>query len=151
MTPATKEDAYEAFAKLVAMKAKSPALQMKFTDEDSALCHMLDCVDKGRAVMVDGYWVQFDYGRAWYSAKNFLIEELILKVYPTAVKVEVAIEALSDLARQHNCVAVAAGDTQIGFMAPKYVAQGYGLLGQQYIKEVPYGLVTQGDGRARSD
>lgn len=135
MRPATKDDAYAALRALRAMKLKSPALQMKYTDEDSALCHMLESVKLKKAVVVGGFFVLFDVGRPWYSKHNFLIEELIIRLSRTAEPVEVAIQALTTLAHEHNCVAVAAGDTQIGYMKDKYLGEGFSLLGYQFIKE----------------
>lgn len=135
MKPATKEDCAAALGALLAMRVKNPNKQMKFSDPETALGYMEHAVTQGCAVMVDGYFIMYSVGPAWFSKVNFLIEELIIRIYPTDSPVEVAIAALDELRELFGCVAIVAGDTQVGRMAPKYVAAGFVRLGEQLIKE----------------
>lgn len=117
---------------LIEMKTRSPAAQMKYTDPMTAWRYMVSAKTR----VVDGYFILFDVGSPWYSSDKFLIEDLIIRIYPTDKPVEVAIDALSELALYYGCKAVVAGDTQIGYMRPKYEAQGFVVLGTQLMKEV---------------
>lgn len=132
---------------LIEMKEISPAAFMKYTDVTTAYNYM----QSARARVVDGYFILYDIGSPWYSQEKFLIEDLIIRIYPTTKRVEVAIDALSRIAEHHGLKAVIAGDTQIGYMAPKYLAKGFVTLGTQLMKDIDYGLAPKGDGRASAD
>jgi hypothetical protein len=121
------------------MLAKSPAPQMRYADLETALLYIMHIAGvQGRAWIVDGYLVLYDIGADWYSKKPYLIEQLILKVYDTDAPVENAIAFLELRAKAHGCVMVAAGDTQVGYMTPKYQAAGYSVLGTQLYKEIAW-------------
>jgi hypothetical protein len=126
---------------LARLQAKSPAAQMKYTDLDTAMLH-IEGNYLHRSRVVGGYFILFDIGSPWYSKERFLIEDIILRIYPTEFPVTVAIDALSTLATMNNCTAVMAGDTQIGHMVPLYQAAGFVTLGTQLIKELDYGVAT---------
>lgn len=126
----------EVMDNLILMQVSSPAVQMKFCDPATAARHVLHRMNEGHAYVVNGYYVQFDIGSPWHSTVDYLIEELILRIYPTTHKVESVIDALSEIAFIYNCSAVVAGDTQIGYMRPKYEAAGFITLGTQHFKEV---------------
>lgn len=136
MRNATFVEADAAMRALVAMREKNPGKQMRFADEDTAHLHLHNAVAAKRAVVVQGYFILFDIGRPWYSKEDFLIEDLIIRIERTDAPVRVAIDALSELAKGYHCVAVISGDTQIGLMAPQYLAAGFVPLGSQFIKEV---------------
>lgn len=138
-------------AALVAMRVKNPGKQMQYTDVDTARTYIAYAIKRGVTRVVDGYFIMFDIGRPWYSATEFLLEELLIRIYPTSQPVEVAIDALSSIAKSHGLQAVVAGDTQIGYMAPKYLANGFVTLGTQLMKEIHNGLAKEGDGRASTD
>lgn len=121
---------------LLRMQRNSPAPQMGWCDIHAAMNHITTRMIAHRAWIVDGYLVMFDIGAPWHSNARYLIEELILKIQVTDRPVTVAIDALSEFARRHNCTAVVAGDTQIGYMAPKYLAAGFVTLGTQHFKEI---------------
>lgn len=132
--------------KLAWMKANSPAPQMKFADIEVAMGHIESARDRNRLVMYEGYAILFDVGRPWYSNDLYLIEELILRVYPTKVPVTRAIEQLEVLALLYECKMIGAGDTQIGMMTPHYQLCGYKTLGTQLVKDVDYGIRPEADG-----
>lgn len=138
MIAVTNQDVPQIMAALIALKAKSPAGQMPLTDPMEAECSIRYAIHQGRCYRLGGYFVMYDVGNPWYTREKFLIEDIIIKVWPDdkSVKVEQVIESLSDLARALGCVAVAAGDTQIGFMLPKYVDQGFVVLGTQLFKRL---------------
>jgi len=129
---------------LFQMLEYSPAPQMKYAEPIEAELSIRHAIHEERAWMHAGYFIMCDFGREWYSSKTFLIEQIILKVESTEVPVDKAIAYLDTIARQRGCVLVAVGDTQVGYMAPKYQAQGYTLLGTQFIKELPNGISSQG-------
>lgn len=135
MRPAVQSDCILAINALVAMRAKNPNKQMRYADPDTALAYMQNAAGSGNAVVVDGYFIMYAVTPAWFSIDPFLIEELIIRIYPTDSPVEVAIAALDELKALFNCVAIVAGDTQVGYMTPKYLANGFVRLGEQLIKE----------------
>lgn len=123
---------------LLAMLAKSPAPQMKYGDIDIALNYLIyDAIPDGHAWVADGYLILVSKGRPWYSAEEFLIEDLILKIGESERGVAAAIEALEVLAERFGVPLLAVGDTQIGYMTPKYEAAGFKVLGTQLYKEYP--------------
>lgn len=127
---------------LVAMLAFSKAPQMKYADIEVGMAHVSECVLTSKAVFVGDFLILFDTGRPWYSQQQYIIEDIILRVYRNHPDITVrdAIDHLSVLAAQHGCVAVAAGDTQAGRMTPHYHAAGFTTLGVQLFKEVQHGL-----------
>jgi hypothetical protein len=121
------------------MLDKSPAPQMRYASLSKAMQYILgQATYEGRAWIADGYLVLYDIGSDWYTDKVYLIEQLILKVYKTDEPVTTAIAFLEQRARLHGCVMVAAGDTQVGYMTPKYQAAGYSVLGTQLYKEIAW-------------
>lgn len=135
MRAAVQGDCIEAINALVAMRVKNPHRQMKYADPDTALDYMLHAAASGNAVVVEGFFIMYAVTPAWFSKENFLIEELIIRIYPSLSPVEVAIAALDELKAMFGCVAIVAGDTQVGYMTPKYQAAGFVHLGSQLIKE----------------
>lgn len=138
MRRATQHDVPAIMEALIAMKEKSPAPQMQKITPIGAELGLRHLIHEGQAAIVDGYLILFDVGGDWYCLpeQRYLIELLILKVYPTTAPVSVAIKALDKLAAMFGCCAIAAGDTQIGYMTPKYLAEGYTVLGTQLLKEL---------------
>lgn len=122
-------------AALITLKARRPVGQMKHADPEAARAYITKAAELGGVVVVDGYLIMFSTGPTWFSTADFLIEELILKIEDTSHPVERAIAALDELKVMFNCVATIVGDTQIGYMAPRYMAAGYQPLGLQLIKE----------------
>lgn len=118
----------------------STAPQMKYADPIEAELSIRHAIHEERAYIHAGYFIMVDSGREWYSASKFLIEQIILKVETTEAPVEQAIDYLQVIAKHRGCRLVAAGDTQCGYMAPKYLSQGFTLLGTQFIKELPNGF-----------
>lgn len=128
-------DILHALAALVNMKEKNPSKQMQWAEPAAALEYMELCKEHGYAVVEQGYFILFSPVRPWYSRKLFLVEDLILKIEATTAPVQVAIDALEILRVQYDCVAIISGDTQVGYMAERYMANGYQMLGVQLIKE----------------
>lgn len=151
MRPANDSDLPVIMECLEQMLEKSPAPQMKFAERDAAATSVEHAVDDGRAWIMGAYFIMVDIGRDWYSTREYLIEQIILKVYPddTSVKLDTVIRnGLSYLADRFGCVAIAAGDTQIGYMADKYIAAGFRAIGTQFFKESRYGLHQKDHGGA---
>jgi len=126
--------------RLLHMKARSPAPQMRHAEIGYAMAALRARADSSQVVINDGYMILFDVGSPWYTKERFLIEELILRIGPSTDGVRGAIRCLDKLARLHECCAVAAGDTQVGYMVPHYEAEGFRVLGQQLFKEIEHGV-----------
>lgn len=123
-------------AALQAMLDKSPAPQMKYADIDVALAHLIyNAIPDCQAWVADGYLILVSVGRPWYSGQDFLVEDLILKIGESERGVVAAIEGLESLAHRLGVPFLAVGDTQIGYMTPKYEAAGFKVLGTQLYKE----------------
>lgn len=135
MRTATLEDCVDAIDALIAMKAKNPNKQMQWSEPSVAFAYMRKQAEDGNAVVVDGYFIMYSVTPIWFTTVPFLVEELIIRIQPTDKPVEVAIAALDRLKEMFGCVAIVAGDAQIGYMTPKYQAAGFQHLGTQLIKE----------------
>ena len=126
------------FAAMVRMLERSPAQQMKLCEPSVAFDNLKLGRQEGRLYVYGDFGIFVDVGSPWHTSKRVLIEEIVIRfrrVYENSV--DSAIAQLADIARQHGCVAVAAGDTQIGLMAPRYIAAGFQPLGTQFYKEIP--------------
>lgn len=129
------DDIYTA---LLVLLERSPAAQMKLAEEKEAYLHLLRAKLKQHLWVYGDFAILIDVGSPWYTTKPVLIEEIILRFrrgYGNTV--ESAIAQLDVLAREFTCVAIAAGDTQVGYMTPRYLAAGFTNLGTQFFKEVP--------------
>lgn len=151
MRPAATLDVAPVMAKLLAMLARSPAPQMKYADPIVAERSVRRAIKQGRAFICCGFFIMVDVGCDWYSEHSYLIEQIILRVYDTGAPVTRAIDALDEIAAELGCVAIAVGDTQVGYMTPFYQLAGYKTLGTQLMKERANGVHPQGDGGAGSD
>jgi hypothetical protein len=122
---------------LVALLSKSPAPQMKYADTAVARQYIKRAVYEQRVWFVGGYMLMVDVGSDWYSAEPYLIEQIILKVYPEdkTATVHDAVASLDVLRKKFNCVMTVVGDTQIGYMVDIYKAAGYKHAGVQLVKE----------------
>lgn len=118
---------------------------MQYVDWEHAKQVLRDRAAFAQVVVNDGYMILFDVGSPWYTTRRFLIEELILRIGPSEQGVSGAIRCLELLARSHECCAIAAGDTQVGYMVPHYQAEGFTVLGQQLFKEIEHGVRPKGD------
>lgn len=125
-------------AALLAMLPKSPAPQMRYAEPKVAEAGVRRALAEGRGYFFGGYFVMVDVGSDWYTNATFLIEQIILKVYPDnrswAVSAIVG-EGLSLLAEHFKADAIVVGDTQIDYMRPIYHTAGYKTLGTQLMKE----------------
>src|SRR5262245_57133542 len=107
---------------MLKMLRVSSAAQMKLVEPDVAWKNLLAAQADGRLYSHGDFGIFVDVRSPWHTSKRVLIEEIIVRFrreYGNSV--ESAIEQLEHIARQHGCVAVAAGDTQIGLMAPRYL------------------------------
>lgn len=121
-------------SKLKWMLEVNPHGQMKYADVDIAEHYVRTSIETGFCYYVAGYFIMVDVGSDWYTSQKYLIEQLILKIHPTTEPVSVAIRALDTIKVEKGCVAIAAGDTQVGYMTPHYIAAGYTTLGTQLFK-----------------
>ena len=131
--------------KLLWMLKANPEHQMQYADTEVAFAYVRQAMREGRAYYLDGYFIMVDVGSDWYTSRKYLIEQIILKIHPTTSPVSVAIAALDRIREIHGCVAIAAGDTQVGYMTPHYHAAGYITLGTQLFKGEPNGIHSQVD------
>lgn len=131
-------DVLEIFQALLRLLAKSKAPQMRLVDEATAYRSLTAAAAEGRLYVHGDFAILVDVGSPWHSDKRVLIEEIIVrwrKAFGNTV--ESAVAQLDVIAAEHGCVAVAAGDTQIGLMSPRYLAAGFKPLGTQFFKEIP--------------
>lgn len=135
---ATVEDIFQA---LLRMLDKSPAPQMRLVEPAVVYSHLrLAAVDRKLWVLGD-FAILVDVGPPWHTTRPVLIEEIIVRFRKGyGYSVEDAVAALDHLAELHGCHAIAAGDTQVGIMAPRYLAAGFVTLGTQFYKEIPRGI-----------
>lgn len=141
-------------AALLAMLKYSPAPQMKYAEPDVARAYLISAIAEQRVWFMGGYMLMVDVGSDWYGRRKYLIEQIILKVYrdDDSVKLETVIgNGLAYLADFYSCVATVVGDTQVGYMTPKYLAAGFQTLGTQLIKENRRGSSPQDYGIAGSN
>lgn len=124
-------------SRLISMLETSPAPQMKYADPAIAECYVRQAIHEQRVWFKGGYMVMVDVGSDWYSNEEYLIEQIILKVYPDdkTATVHDAVAILDVLRKKFKCVMTIAGDTQIGYMVPVYEAAGYTYAGAQLVKE----------------
>jgi hypothetical protein len=134
---ATEYDTTLVMTALLKMLDKSPAPQMKLAVPEVAYRALKNAAADGWLYVYGDFAILVDVGRPWHSDKRVLIEEIIVRFRRAHHNtVESAVAQLEILARQFGCVAVAAGDTQIGYMAPRYTAAGFITLGTQFYKEI---------------
>jgi hypothetical protein len=126
------------YAALLELLGKSPAAQMRLAEPEVAR-KALSTARSNAALWVYGdFGILVDVGSPWHTSKRVLIEEIIVRFRRDyGNKVEGAIAQLDVIAKAFGCVAVAAGDTQIGLMSPRYLAAGFQPLGTQFYKEIP--------------
>lgn len=135
---ARESDCIAVFDAMLRMLHKSPAKQMALVEPEHAYTALVQAVREQRLYLYGDYAILVDVGSPWHTTKLVLFEEIIIRyqrVYGHDVSEAVA--QLDSIARQHGCVAVAAGDTQVGLMAPRYLAAGFEPLGTQFYKEIP--------------
>jgi hypothetical protein len=126
------------FEALLKLLHKSPAPQMRLAEPEVAFQAMCTAVAEQRLYLYGDYALLVDVGSPWHSSKNVLIEEIIVRYQRHfGNNVESAIAQLEVLAERIGCVAIGAGDTQIGLMSPRYLAAGFTSLGTQFYKEIP--------------
>jgi hypothetical protein len=133
-------------AALKAFKERSMSLHAKYADVAVAERNLYVAMSEHCIWMADGYCIWVSVGGTWFSDRKFLIEETILRVKPCTEHVSYAVGALDIIAKNFGCVAIVAGDTQIGHMTPHYHNAGFVTLGTQLMKEVPYGCSSEMDG-----
>lgn len=128
------EDIYAAMLEVL---SKSPAAHMKLAEPAVALGHLIVRSALGYLWVYGDFAILVDVGSPWYTTKQVLIEEIIIRFrrgYRNTV--ESAVAQLDVLARDFACVAVVAGDTQLGIMTPRYLAAGFTSLGTQLYKDI---------------
>jgi hypothetical protein len=137
MHPVTLDDVPAIMTALLALQQYSPAFQMRYADPVTAEAYLRQAIGEGRGWRAGGYFVMVDPGSDWYSPTRYLIEQIILKVWPddkswhldTVVRL-----GLPFLKDYYGCEAIVVGDTQIGYMTQVYLRHGYTALGTQLMK-----------------
>ena len=131
----------EIYQALLRLQAKSPAKQMVLVEPNVALQNLQHAVEERSVYVYGDYAIKVDVGSPWYTSKPLLIEEIILRFRKDfGNHVSSAIQQLDAIAKEKGCVAIAAGDTQIGLMSQHYHAEGYSPIGTQFFKEIAHGL-----------
>ncbi len=126
-----------ALTALMARMRKSLNPQFQLSSVEVASAYIRKAMTENRAFIHHGYLILVDVATPWHSRESVLIEELILKVYDQPEwKVEEAIACLDGIALAKGVRFIVAGDTQVGYMVPKYHAAGFVTLGTQLFKEV---------------
>lgn len=135
---AAVEDIFQA---LMRMLDKSPAPQMRLVEPAAVYSHLYRATADKKLWVLGDFAILVDVGPPWHTTKPVLIEEIIVRFRRGhGGTVEDAVAALDRLAERFGCFAIAAGDTQIGMMAPRYTAAGFVTLGTQFYKETPNGV-----------
>jgi len=132
------------FEELLKLLQKSPAAQMKLAVPEVALAHLRAAQAAGHLWIQGDFAILVDVGSPWYTDRPVLIEEIIIRYRRDFGNPpeDVAL-ALPLLAEILGCAAIAAGDTQVGLMGPRYLAAGFTALGTQFFKEIPNGVRAQ--------
>lgn len=138
LQPASMEDVHSIFEALLKMRKYSSAPQMRLTEPRHAVAHLQMAAAKQHLWVFGDFAILIDVGSPWYSAELVLIEEIIVRFRKEhGNTVDSAVAQLDVLALRFGCAAIAAGDTQIGLMSPRYLAAGFKTLGTQFYKEMP--------------
>jgi hypothetical protein len=152
MRQATAQDVPLIMEGLLAMLEESPAPQMAMATPIAAELSIRHAIHEGRTRIIDDFFIMFDIAVPWYAETKVLVEDIILRITMNHnTKVQVAIDALDVIAAEYGCEKIATGDTQIGYMTPKYLASGYQLMGSQFIKGVKRGISSQDHRGAGTD
>ena len=117
---------------------KSTAVHTKLLHLDTARENIRRAIKERRVKFVGGYMVMFDIGADWFTNREVLIEQFIMKVYEhdTSMSAQDAVNALAIVAQDYGVPAIFAGDTQTGHMISKYQTAGFQVLGVQLVKEI---------------
>lgn len=142
MISASILDADHIIEAMMAGLAGSPAAHMKYLDLEKAKEYVCQAIADKHVWVCGSYGVMVDVGCDWYSSTPYLIEQLVFKFpglhsSPAQPLHYVLNEGLTEIAKYFGCRVVVAGDTQIGYMTPKYLQAGFQVLGTQLIKEIP--------------
>lgn len=143
MRRALRREVPAIFEELLRLLAKSPAAQMVLAVPAVAEQNLYLAQEQGRLWIQGDFAILVDVGSPWYTDKPVLIEEIVIRYRREFGNPpeDIAL-ALPLLAEILGCVAVAAGDTQVGIMGPRYTAAGFKTLGTQYFKEIADGIRT---------
>lgn len=96
------------------------------------------------------YVLIWDVACPWYSFRDVLIEDLLIKAFPqdtSRTLQQVLTEDIPELARTLGAQHVFTGDTQgLGYMGSEYTKAGYKTLGTQHMWMEDYGMGTEDHG-----
>lgn len=92
---------------------------------------------KVKAVIAEDYLIVYDVGPTVFTNKSILFENLVVKLGKFPGRITAVPEALDQLARKHNCVAIASGNS-VGRrgLSRVYERAGFKPLSTQFYKEV---------------
>jgi hypothetical protein len=133
--PALPQDIEQAMVVIGKMTRPDLVPFMRHFSPERAKASLMQGARNNRAYMVDGYLVVFDLMSPWHSEVTLLIEEFVLRVYPTSHSPSVVPEFLDAMRVMHNAAYIVSGDGQVGAMSKHYLAAGYRKIGEQYMKE----------------
>lgn len=133
--PALPQDIEQAMTVIGKMTRPDLVPFMRHFCPAKAKASLMEAARRNRAYMVDGYLVVFDTMSPWHSDITIVIEEFVLRVYPTNFTPAVVTEFLDAMKSMHNAVSIVSGDGQVGAMSKHYLAAGYRKIGEQFMKE----------------
>lgn len=135
MRKATQADVPAIMEALLALLKISPAPHMRLATPIAAQLGLMHAIHEERCVVVGDYFLMFSICQPWYSDEPVFFEDIVLRISRIHNnKLDEVLDAIETLSASYGCNYAAAGDTQIGYMGPKYEARGYELMGQQYLK-----------------
>lgn len=136
MRPVTSEDGPHIVAALRRLVAKSTTPLAIPVDFEVGLGFIQDRIDNDEAFIVGDFLVVFSLSRLWFTTGTYLMEELVLRIYPkTTDSGSTALDiphALINRATELKCAGVFSGDSQTGIMASAYEQAGYLTAGRQF-------------------
>lgn len=131
---ATNQDLPAIEAALADLLAKSPAPQMVHADLMEAILSVRHAIHESRAVIVGDFLFMFQVGQIWYSRRQFLIEDIVLRLSRAeGTTIPEVIGVIEELGRKLGAIPIV-GDAQIGRMQRYYEEAGYVPVGVQLMK-----------------
>jgi hypothetical protein len=133
----TQVDASLIVKALGELQKRSPNPQMQYSDLTVAARGVNDFIDSGRCLIVGDYAILFEIGKIWYSATEFMMEQLLIRFKSDeGNSVHDAVSGLELFAKEYGCSVLIVGDTQIGHMTKVYTEHGFVPIGTQLLKQL---------------
>lgn len=149
MRKATVADVPAIMDALKALLKISPAPHMRMAQPMPAELGVRHAIHEERAVIIGDFFLMYSICQPWYSDEAVFFEDIVLKISKHhGNKVDEVIAAIETLSALYGCNYAATGDTQIGYMGPKYEARGFEYMGQQYLKGPFHGSTQSAEAAA---